>query len=233
MKKTRYFLIGFLLLSVFAFAAMVKAADYEVGVAENDELTWTVKTLDGEAYKDLTGEEYDESEGDKSKIQITKVETKDDKATITYDSWDTTSESFSEEPDDKDQEMTLHLSKDDISNLTAYGFFYRQIIPTAPSDYIAAVVEEADNEDFSAEGSTLTITGDSIKLLLTNDKESSLKVTYNNKGVLSTWQLLDADNKVVAELGLAGGIPGYELPLLLGITGIFSIGLIYTIMKRK
>ena len=223
MKKTQYFLIGFLLLSVFAFASMVKAADYEVGVAENDEFTWTVKSLDKEAYEDLTGEEYDDSEGDKSKIQITKVETKDEEAIITFDSWDTTSESFSEEPDDKDQEMTLKLSKDDISNYTAYGLIYTRIIPTSPSDYIAAAVEEANDDDVSAEGSTLTITGDTIKLFFTNDKESSVKVTFNNKGVLSTRQLLDADNKVVAELGLAGGIPGYELPLLLGITGIFSI----------
>ncbi|MFX1257244.1 MAG: hypothetical protein ACFFAN_05270, partial [Promethearchaeota archaeon] len=53
-----------------------------------------------------------------------------------------------------------------------------------------------------------------------------------NTGWLSLYQLMNDDEEVIYEVAAAGAIPGYELPILLGVTAAFTIGLIYVIRKK-
>ena len=227
MKKTKYFLIGFLLIGMFAFTTTVRASDYEVGVAEDDEYRWQVSTVDKDAWKDAMGEEYDEdSRGKESanyKIQITKIETKDDEATITYDMWNFTEDSFGDEPDDKDNTADLTLNKDNITQGDAYAIFYGWIIPTPSVEYLEAAIDVMNNTKASLDETTVTYDATNY----------TVEVSYGDNGILSSQKYMNSDEEIFYEVKLSTSIPGYEIPVLLGITGIFSIGLIYTIMKRK
>ncbi|MFX1258712.1 MAG: Loki-CTERM sorting domain-containing protein [Promethearchaeota archaeon] len=44
---------------------------------------------------------------------------------------------------------------------------------------------------------------------------------------------MNDDDEVLYEYSRVSAIPGYELPILLGITAAFVIGIIYIIRKRK
>ncbi|MFX1256601.1 MAG: hypothetical protein ACFFAN_01980 [Promethearchaeota archaeon] len=54
-----------------------------------------------------------------------------------------------------------------------------------------------------------------------------------NSGVCSLYQLINDDDEILYEYALSNAIPSYELPILLGVTAGFAIGLIYIIRKRK
>ncbi|MFX1258260.1 MAG: hypothetical protein ACFFAN_10395, partial [Promethearchaeota archaeon] len=48
-----------------------------------------------------------------------------------------------------------------------------------------------------------------------------------NTGLMSLYQLMNDDEEIIYELAAVSAIPGYELPILLGITAVFIIGLVY------
>ncbi|MFX1257331.1 MAG: Loki-CTERM sorting domain-containing protein [Promethearchaeota archaeon] len=61
-----------------------------------------------------------------------------------------------------------------------------------------------------------------------------VKITVDEStGIFSLLQLINDDEEVLYEWGTVSAIPGYELPILLGITAACTIGLIYIIRKRK
>jgi len=68
-----------------------------------------------------------------------------------------------------------------------------------------------------------------------DEEENFLEVyTYDTQsGFLTQFQIIDEDGTVIYEYGLSQFIPGYEIPLILGITGIIIIGLIYIVKKRN
>lgn len=73
------------------------------------------------------------------------------------------------------------------------------------------------------DGNILTIQGSELNWV---DEEAYREITFNDKGVTSSYKYIDG--------GLMGEfIPDYEILMLLGIVSICSLGLIYTIMKRK
>ncbi|MFX1260010.1 MAG: hypothetical protein ACFFAN_19345 [Promethearchaeota archaeon] len=59
------------------------------------------------------------------------------------------------------------------------------------------------------------------------------EITFDeNTGLMSLYQIMNDDDEVIYELAAVSAIPGYELPILLGITASFIIGLVY-IVRRK
>ncbi|MGV9174188.1 MAG: hypothetical protein ACOC35_16695 [Promethearchaeia archaeon] len=239
MKKTKNFLIGFLLLSALAFTSTVMAADFEMGVDEGEEATYEVLTVDEDKYETATGDEYNSTEngnkGEKSKVKLTALDVEDDKATLKIDIWDFTDGEFGEDRDDNYTISDIPLNEEDFTNTTLY-FAFMRIIPTPVTNWLEAAESEAA-EIFTAnatiDGTVITLKGSNL-MNQWEDEEGYQERTYNDKGILSSQKMVDSDDNVFYEITLVGEfIPGYELPLLLGMTGIFSVGLIYTIMKRK
>ncbi len=87
--------------------------------------------------------------------------------------------------------------------------------------------KENDHEEWKTKDNT--VIHDSIF-----QEETFVEIfTYDtDTGFLVEYQIIDEDGAIIYKYGLTQVIPGYELPFILGITGISIIGLIY-IMKRK
>lgn len=246
--KTKHILMGFLLLTAFAFMVPVKAADYEMGVEEDQELIWSLNSLDEDAMADIWGDDWDEDDfwddaevGAKMKMEITKIEDGEpyygdifggeDSFKVTFDFWyfdDVDGDNFGDE-DVEDSTRTMYEDPDnygDDMTVSRYSFLF----PVNTEEYF----DEMDwHKDTDREGLKFTIEhdeGDSVWGGIA-DEDITIEITYNTNGVLQNAKLFDKDDNIVAEFSL-GSIPGYELPILLGITAIFSIGIIY-VMKKK
>jgi len=246
--KTKYFLLGFMILSIFAFSASVKAADYAVGVAEDDVYIWKVKTWDIPAYadyfdmkegdvEDMLVDEFDTKDlvGLMMQITITKIEEDepdDDIVKITYDMWDHTDDKddFEDDADDEDLVEYLYLDPDDLGDdVSVFGLGY--FIPTKVADYLAAA-DWADDTEVSGTTVTTTIDKDDGPPDIEGDLIYIFK--FNNKGGYSGGKMTTEDNEVLVESILMGNVlPGYELPILLGVAAVGTIGLVYIVMKKK
>jgi len=261
--KTKYFLIGFLLLSTFAFASIVQGADASMGIAEDEEYTWTVKKIDLDKYAELYGFENDPEEADypcwlaggqggKWKVRIVSVD--EDEVTVygfdcfvvAYDKWYTVyDEGFYSEPDklsnakDSDDVFDdvgsvdyIPVDPEDLGSDVEPGWDFDNFIPTPVADYLDGI-DWAD--DYESDGNVITFDGEDIGAHCDGD-DVDIIVTweYNNKGVLKSQKLMNADGDVVTEIVLGGGaIPGYALPILLGVAAVGTIGLVYITMKKK
>ena len=107
-------------------------------------------------------------------------------------------------------------------------------MPFVPIDVVKFLdeIEEWKEDDDHEEWKTRdnTVIHDSIF-----DEETFVEVfIYDTEnGFLVGYKIFDEDGELVYEYGLSDVIPGYEIPLILGITGIFTIGLIYIMKKRN
>jgi len=261
--KTKYFLVGFLLLSMFAFSSSVKAAESTLKIAEDDELIWEIKTLDEDAleeYLDIDGDdlelyiemEYGEDAevGAQRKWLIKGIEEEDvwnfdaeevDGWEIEVDVWFWTDDpdDFDDDPDIEDGLTGVIIDPDDVGgdeNIISMG----SVIGTPVADYLADL-EWVDDVDVDGSTVTYVVDADDIEAYLTFfgmdpdvEDDMTFETKYNNKGVCSSEKVMLADGTVVGHIALKGGaIPGYELPILLGVAGISALGLVYIVMKKK
>ncbi len=237
--KATYFLIGFLFLTVLSFSTIVQATSYDIGVEEDDEIIWQCNTCDEDRMEDIWGKDWDSSgdfedleQGKKAKWEITNVDDEKvlgyDYLILEYDAWDWKS---GDKWGKRDDEVTSGRLEDP-------GDYADNLKPSSPWYWIPAPVDKYLDEidfdkDIDVEGTKVTIDVDEDEYGSgTPDEDVKYIGEYDNaKGILSNLKLLDSDDKIVAEIALQG-IPGYDLPILLGLTAIFSIGIIY-LMKRK
>ena len=62
----------------------------------------------------------------------------------------------------------------------------------------------------------------------------SLEIVYDTStGVMSSMKNTEAERGVVFEIALVPSIPGYELPIILGVSTVSTLCLIYLVMKKK
>lgn len=245
--KAKYFLVGFLLLFTAIFSVMnTQAASYDIEVEEDDELIYTLNTLDEDAMEDIWGKDWDDDDfwddaevGAKMKIEIKDIEDGepywgfgDDSFKIEFDLWyfdKVDGDKFGNEDED-DQLVYVKEDPKDYTDLKPGRFSF--IWPVDTEDYF----DDVDwQKDVDQDGLTLAIEVEEDDVIwgATADEDCEATMVYNQNGVLQSAKLTYEDDQVVVEWSLGGGIPGYELPLLLGITAIFSIGIIYSIMKRQ
>ena len=92
--------------------------------------------------------------------------------------------------------------------------------PTPVADYLTAIATALTG--YTASGTTLTMGDTTNGIVSTYDAGSGLITSY--KYYVSGVLVLDLSS---------GGIPGYDLPILLGITAIGVIGMIYVMRKKK
>ena len=251
--KTKYFLLGLILSHIILFStiAQVKAdSSYSLGIKKGTEIILEVQIFDEDGLEDVF-DEYDDAipedadeVGMKNKIIVREVD-KDaeidlgilgdyDAFGIEADIWEWTDEEFDEEPDEEEFEIVWFQDPEDIND--AYdvvgGYAYDIIMPFAPisvEKFLDKIDEwkEDDHEEWKTKDNM--VIHDSIF-----DEETFVEIfTYDTEtGYLIEFKILDEDGAIIYQYGLSEIIPGYEIPLILGIIGIFTIGLIYIMKKR-
>lgn len=241
--------MGFILLSLVAFSMPTRAADYNLGVAKDDEMISEIKSFDEDLADDYLGEDdiedvigKDAEVGAKKKEVVTKIEEVDDLTSkddgkdcdgweVDIDEWDWTTKDFKDDPDD-DSTKNVYADPGDLGEDVSI-----LSLPSIVGTDVAAYLDDVDwHKDVDQEGTTVTIEidEDDAKAWYSKiDGDLILEYRYNSKGVIESTKFMDEDGNVIYEISLAGLIPGYELPLFLGITAIATIGIVYTIMKRK
>jgi hypothetical protein len=253
--KIKCFLIGVLLLHIIflSTAVQVQAADYSLGIKKGTEIILEVTTFDKDGLKDVFGDGWEEAipeeadeAGLRSKILVREVDEdadidlgilgKYDAFGIEADIWEWTDEEFEKEPDEDEFEIVWFQDPEDLND--AYdvvgGYAYDITMPFVPIDVVKFLdeIEEWKEDDDHEEWKTKdnTVIHDSIF-----DEETFVEVfIYDTEnGFLVGYKIFDEDGVLVYEYGLSDVIPGYEIPLILGITGIFTIGLIYIMKKRN
>jgi len=252
--KAKYFVLGLLIFSSIAFSSSVQAAGYELAIKEDDEFIWTLNTLDENGMQDIWGDNWDDDDmwrhaeqGARMKAEIDKVDDKDSDTysditylTYEYDVWyfdDYEGDKFGTKDDDgtvylysnpKDDYDTVKVQKESL-----YPSQYAWIWPVDTEDYWSDIGDYwADFVKIKGLTIEMEFEEDDIRWNAVIQEDCKIILTYNNDGVLQNAKILDNDDDVVAEWSL-GFIPGYELPILLGITAIFSLGIIYVVLKKK
>lgn len=251
--KEKVFILLFMVLNIMIYSTMVQAAEsnYSLGMKKGTEIILEVKIFDEDGLKDVFSDGWEssfpedaEEVGMKYKIIVKDVDKdaeidlgilgKYDAFGIEVDLWEWTDEEFDKEPDEDEFEIVWFQDPEDIYDAykIAGGYAYDIIMPFVPID-VVKYLDKIDGwkEDKQEEWKTKDnmVIHDSIF-----DDENFVEIyTYDtNNGFLTEYKIKNEDGEIIYEYGLSQFIPGYEIPLLLGITGISVIGLIY-IMKKK
>ena len=213
-----------MLLSIFAMSMMINgsAAVYTLGVSKNDEFVYQVTTVDEDGLETVFGTGWASYLGEGSvkgvkwKYLITKIDEETTYWKVTMSFWDATVGEFEEFPDSTVYLVTIY--KDPASSSGIYYF-----CPTPVSNYLEAAYGASSS--YEVEGNSYTYTNSyyNIDHVLTFDSSS---------GAMSSMKYVYV-GKTIWEIRLSSTIPGYELPILLGITAVSTIGLIYIVMKKK
>ncbi|TKJ19569.1 MAG: hypothetical protein CEE43_14765 [Promethearchaeota archaeon Loki_b32] len=219
-KGKLFSIVVLLSLSLLAISTNVFGQiTYTCEVKEEDEFIFTVTTLHAEEYGFL--EQL--SVGDKMKIKITDITEETDYFDVEYDEWAMISkgESFSSTADSNSWE-DVYKDPSDPEALLELSYF----VLTPVSDYLAAFAEANSEEGYSSSGNKLTKSS--------YDSTSQIITTFDSNGVVSKDEL-KLGGTVVLVLSRGGdgsSIPGYDLPILIGLTTIAGVSIIYIVKKK-
>ena len=251
--KAKFFVLAFFILNLAIFSTTVQAADYEIGVEEDTEIILEIKSFDEELADSIYGTDDiediigDDAEvGARQKMVITDIDDGEDVTYVAYgvnlgtyksfmveyDEWDWTMDTadFDGDPDEDKETLPVPEDPKDLPDDWPMPF---DIIPTPVVDYLDAIDWD---KDIDVEDNVLTIKVDKdiLKLAFKDMKEDVIyEFTYDeDTGIRVRTRFLTTDDEVIVEMS-AAGIPGYELPILLGFVGFSTLGLIYITMKRR
>jgi len=254
--KIKCFLIGVLILHIiFLSTTIVQVqaadADYSMGMKKDTEIILEVQILDKDGLKDVFDDgwkqplpEGADEVGMRYKIIVKLVDNdaeidlgilgEYDAFGIEADIWEWTKGDFAEDPTEDEFEIVWFQDPEDINDAydTVGGYAYDVTMPFVPIDVVKFLDEidewrEDKNEQWKTKDNM--VIHDSIF-----DEENFVEIfTYDtDTGYLIEYEIIDEDGAIIYKYGLSEFIPGYELPIILGIFGIFTIGLIYIMKKR-
>jgi len=197
---------------------------YSLGVSVGDKYTYTLSELNDPDYLDDFSDFT--AVGDKVINEITEI-------TDETNYWSIEIESTVVKTEKVETETTPVFKE------PSDGTFIFLICPVPVSTYIEelAAAMNAYYEPYAeyieeylieASGTTFSFTMEGEGMIITFDA---------NTGWATKMQVIENDEVVYVITGSSGApadvIPGYELPLLLGITGLMAVGIIYTVMKKR
>ncbi len=169
--------------------------------------------------------------------------------------WYWTTEDFSSTPDIAAINVTTlydpsHLQAlctlSVVSNVSMYGFWfdagimdwrfaadYLTQLPVDPADYLADMIWETY---WTVDGLKVTYDGPPDMAVFLNDYSATWE--YDSiYGAFIRYTLKDNESQVIykfeIELPAAGEIPGFEIPILLGVTFGAIVCIVYIVMKKK
>ncbi len=215
-KKEKLIIVILFSLSLSAILTNVLGqTTYTCEVNVGDEFIYTVTTVN--TY--WSGGVYEL--GDKMKIKITNITEETDYFFINYEDWDmiSKSESFGAIADNSDYERVYK----NPSYVFAYIYYF---VLTPVRDYLVAFAETSS--DHLSSGNNLT------EFWGFYDEQISI---FDSNGVMSKREV-KSHGIVVLVLsrggdGSSSGIPGYDLPILIGLTVIASVSIIYIVKKKR
>lgn len=225
--KVKHFFFGILLLSILVLSVgtAVTATTYTIGV-RGDLYTWEIKKLDP-IYLDIADIPSNTFVGDRADMQVMKVVETDTAWTI--ECW---FRNYNRLVKDWPAPRLRWLHCGSACDITVP-------VPKDPHSWDYALicglpVNEYLTEAFGptcVEGNKLKISSTLIKDWFHMDV--LMEYVYDTStGLMSSMKYTKGDT-VLIEVALLSAIPGYELPILLGITAISTLGLIYLVMKRN
>ena len=261
--KTKYFLIGFLLLTLIAYSTSVQGAStWEV---EEDKLyIYEIKSFDEDLaddvfdtdnIEDVLGEDADidamraQMITDADEIEDFNGDATEDDPGWEFDGWVWVGDWMNDEDDFEDPEVPDIMEYSDVripEDPEEYGLL-SGFLELFVFFYIISIGVPSPAEDWLDDGDWSSLDPDDGALTLEIDSSSDPDV-YEDYEQVYTWdedgvyQGVEAivDGDTIYEVSLKGGlldtllgIPGYELPILLGVVGVSAIGIIYVIMKKK
>jgi hypothetical protein len=234
MKRKFYFQIAlFIVLLNYVIATNVVAVDYNLELAGDANLIWTVDEFDEDRYDEIfegysveDRPEADFDKDDQKQVKVTNIDTREKKWVISIDEWDYTDDTsdFSDEPD-QEKYKTVYKDPEDQADdiLVLEDITSMWIVPSPAISYIEDFRDEFDipNIDVSVEDDKL-IAKASIEPI---PAAYEIEITYGNDGLAEKIEYIDDDGDTFIKISLLKEtIPGYNLLLILllicGLTGI-------------
>jgi hypothetical protein len=162
-----------------------------------------------------------------------------DTAIITVDYWNFTTADFSDTPDFTDLNVTILLNSTQFNdmchlfymgaNVTVplMGAFFQQL-PVPPDDFLADLEWDTTN-GWSADGKQIIHQADAGYYL----KACTETWTYYDNGALIGYSLKDGDTTIYEYKLDIASVPGYVLPVFMGMTLITLIGAVMVLRKKR
>lgn len=134
-----------------------------------------------------------------------------------------------------------YIDEEDDPTIHYYNFGVPLWLPSDTDEYL----DEIDfKRNYDVEDLKLSAEIDEGNFNIENNNEEfyelpnediQYEATYNENGLLNNFKLFNKDNELICEFSLQmfNFIPGYDLPILLGITGLSILSVIYIIIRRK
>ncbi|MGQ4875158.1 MAG: hypothetical protein ACP6IY_13915 [Promethearchaeia archaeon] len=247
--KSKYLVASLIIISFIMSAVSIRAADYEFQIKKDDSATYELKSFDEDLAKEYLGsDDIEDIMGDGAEVgakQMVKIKDVDETEyysmkdgskvkiwNVTAIRWDWTTDTKDFEDEDKaDDPYWSWVYQDpddwgsDVSGMAAI-MLSMSGIPTPVADYLKAIDWE---DDVSIKDTTAKVK--------TKDYDTNKTIYYEitwdaGKGYLANFKVLDGDDeKVIYEIAVQA-IPGYELPILLGLSALSIIGIIYALRKK-
>lgn len=202
--KSKYFLMSFLAVSMLAFGATAHAATYSLGVTQGSTYRLTLLEANTNYWSPNT------PNGMSVTLQVTSITERVAEWVVTLkEDWTNT-----------EIEARVYRQKD--TRALTDGLWLISI----PGHTYLSELSGSLGSQYKVDGTTVT------KTETINGVTRITEQGYDaNSGWISLYRVTENGVKVFEMLGSAG-IPGYEVPILLGITGLFTMGLII-LQKRR
>ncbi len=243
--KPKTFMLTFVVFSLFTLSVMVQAAQaaaYSIEIKKGDKFVWEIKSFNKALSDKVFGEDSvedllnakDIDVGATTQNVIKEVEEEDDYWLLTYDDWDFTmkQKDLEDDADDKDVEKKIYKDPADLGK-NVVPIFLADYIPTDAASYLKKI-DWADDTEVNGLTITQSVEKADLKAFWSGaDEDAKFQFVFASNGVKVTTRYLSDKGEVILEIGFKGNIPGYEIPVLLGLTAISTVGLIYLILKKK
>jgi len=252
--KPKYFLLGFVFFNILILSTVVQAENnskYSLGIQKDMEITLDVKVFDKDGLKDIFDDGWSEvipegadEVGNRYRIKVLKVD-KDaeidlgllgeyDAYCIEANVWEWIKGEFAEDPTDEEKEIVWFKDPEDINDaygvVGGYAFDIEMpFVPISVVKFLDRIDEWKEDRQEEWKTKDNMVIHDSIF----NDENFVEIYTYDeNNGFLTGYKIKNEKGVIIYEYGLSLSIPGYEIPIILGIAGLTIIGLIYIIKKK-
>lgn len=243
MRRQSYLLgFTFLLLLITGMVLNVHAISFKSGVNENEELIWKCKVCNKVEMDVIFGIGWDDSglfkdigRGKWMKWKINEAIINDTIVKIKHFIW-----SWSENKDwgsSNNYSQIIYQSNPDNYN---EGLNYANYISLVPFWFPIPVGEymgrlklnmwyDVDNRVLPT--LNVNLPKDEITIGYPS-KDISIIAIYNDNGILNSYKLYGKGNTVVIDITL-DSLPPYVIPTLVGLAGVFSLGIIIVIVKKR
>ncbi len=245
MKKKVFLIVGLLFFILTSgFISNVSAANYGIGVHQNERLIWKCKVCNNAEMDRIFGSEWGSSgiftnlsKGANLKWEIKSTEKNNTILSINYDIW------FWNISDDwtiKDNSSHINFFVDPKDYSPNYWFLdYTSLVPfllpIPVGEYLGGLSVKL-NDWYDVDNRVLPTLNVEVQKhsIYPNYPNKDIKIIaiYNDRGILNSYKLYGKENAVIIDISL-DFLPIYVIPSLFGLVVLLSIGVAFYIIKKK